>query len=155
MKAPTAADAEKGFVEPGFDSGEVFVKVSRETYRLVWKKGDKDRRRALPIGEHKITGYRISRTAKDGSRWILSTTSPGYRKVTIQSGKTVKLGIRAVLRCNFNIRGKPGRKRAGMVFLGQGRTGITLYRNGKRIPMAVRLVNRRGRPSQESAMQYG
>lgn len=160
VDADAAAPGEgEGLVVSNLPHGEIFlnpVKQPQQRIRLRWNGGGAPGARALPAGEYRVTGYRRVQKAEDGAEWIWSTTSPGYKRITIAPGATVRLDAAATLVTRGRTFTAPnGTKRAGFSFFAEKRLGNTLYRNGTRITIHWNALDAEGAVVAEGAMAYG
>ena len=131
-------------------------------YRLKWQKGDKDRRRALPAGNYRLTGYRISRTDSSGTPWFVSTTAH-KRRLSVKIGEELRLKIDPAIHINVKAVRCEG-KLVGLVSI-QGerhgglfnthRVGLTIYRDGKRLPARYRATGDDGSVLESGTVAYG
>ena len=151
-----------GAGSPG--EGELFLRGPRhQRYRLKWKKADKDRRRALPVGRYTITGYRIVRKDKNDVPWFVSTTSNGYRKLVVKPGEVSRIKIDPAVYLKAEGTLHEGTLRAQMMVNGERhgglhhrhQVGLSIYRQGKRIPIAYRALDRQGKVVASGTMKYG
>ncbi len=146
------------------EEGELFLRGGHhQLYRLAWKSDDRDRRRPLPAGRYTVTGYRIVRQDKKGIPWFVSTTSHGYRHVFVREGEvtpikidpTVYLKVRGSMHGGeLNAQVMLNGERQGGVHRGH-QIGLSIYRGGKRIPIAYRALDRDGRAVASGTLQYG
>jgi hypothetical protein len=157
---PAAADpgggGRRGFVESDLGEGELFLAgAHHRVYRLAWIAGEKDRRRALPPGTYKLTGYRLVRADREGTRWFISTTSHGFRDVVVEAGKPTRVAIdpaiRITTRASLAADGLGGQ----MGIQAEPHVGLSIYRAGKRIPIDYRALDGDGRVLARGTMTYG
>jgi hypothetical protein len=151
--------------------GEVFLRGGHHVvYRFSWKAGDNDRCRALPEVTYQVTGYRVARVAKDGTSWRVSTTSPGYRKVAVKAGEATALAIDPTVGFEVESRVEGGKIRGSAAPWGERlavrdgadlrvgherRIGLTIYRDGKRIPLAFGVLDKEGKVLETGGLAYG
>ena len=115
-----------------------------------------------------MTGYRVVRKDRKGTPWFLSTTSPGYRPLVIEGGKevrvpldpTVYLTLRSPLvgstiRAQMCLLGKTGANRHGSGRHVKSQVGLSIYRDGKRLPIGYRVLDQGGRVITSGTMAYG
>lgn len=140
----------EGTLKANIKEGEAFLKNDAgKVYRLAWSKKGKPARH-LPAGTYTLTGYRVV----DGE-WFLSTAG-GRSKVKVRKGKTTRLKLGSVV----HIKLRAQRKRNGTVSLGMNvendrGMGLSLYRNGKRIPIPYQFLSKTGDKLTAGKMNYG
>ena len=157
-----------GFLTPTFDEGTLLLKSkSGEHYRLAWIKderdqsagaaaaADSDRRRALPAGEYQLTNYVLLRRDAKQVQWFLSATGRLIRKIIVKAGEEqkIKLAEAVFMQC----RAKPAHSQfeITMMIAGEHHSGLSLYRNGRRIPVQYRIIDQEGNELATGPMQYG
>jgi hypothetical protein len=170
ITAPPAgidASTTDGFVRSNIPHGSLFLKDAHgKITRLAWKPTSETkpstRLRALPPGTYTLTGYRIVRTDDTGTTWHISTLSPhGIRKVQVKPALPVEVRIDPTVHINASghIPEKGpnvGKFAVTASILGQHHAGLTIYRAGKRIPLAY-VITARGRDAalEKGALDYG
>ena len=136
----------------------------QRVYELTWRAGDRDQRRRVPEGTYALLGYRISRRGADGKTWLLSTTANGEFTVPVAEGRTirppidprihlrVRVGIQSKhLQVAAKIRGElwpPGLDEPWIL-------GLSIYRDGIRLPLFCRALDANGETVLSSPMSYG
>jgi len=136
-------------------AGSFVLASGDREFNLVWKAGDKNRKRALPQGDYRLRTIRVERMLKD-DHWFLSSSGlPGKpralkRSTTtrIKVGDTVHFAIRRAKRKGNNIM-------LGFALLGADNRGISVYQNDKRVPVTYKVLSKKGRVLAEGAMNYG
>ena len=162
-----------GYVTADVGEGELFLRgPHHRVYRLKWKRGEQDQRRALPVGRYSITGYRVARKDEKGVPWFVSTTSHSFRRLVVRSGEvrrvkidpTVHVGLKAAihgeqLQAQMMIHGdRPGGGHMAGRHAGHHalqRIGLPIYRAGKRISIGYRALDGQGEVIASGTMQYG
>jgi hypothetical protein len=152
-------------VVPGFEQGALLLADGAgRKFRLSWdqtseRRGGKDnsadRRRALPPGEYKLTGYRLIRKDAKGTEWFLSATGHLIRKVSIRAGETQKVDIPETVSIRQGLAKRGDRVDVQMSVLGEHHSGLSIYRAGKRIPVSYRIADALGREVARGEMKYG
>ena len=153
----------EGFVTPNFKVGSLFLKDRHgKVIRLAWEPvGEAEPApgvsavRPLPPGSYTLTGYRIVRRDDQGTPWFISAISAhGMRKIEIKPGQTQTININP----GVLVRTSPGRN-AGvpvtMAILGQQHAGLSIYKNGKRIPINYSITSPGGKLLETGKMKYG
>ncbi|MFT4550152.1 MAG: hypothetical protein ACI8XO_004857 [Verrucomicrobiales bacterium] len=107
--------------------------------------------RALPTGTYTLTGYRLVR-----SEWFVSVilAHHDHHKIVVEPGKvttlkidpTIHMSCKADTTSKFIVRSS---------FKGMHGAGLTIYKNGKRIPLGFKITPPRGKPLESKAMNYG
>ncbi len=141
--------------------GSLFLKnASGEVTRLAWKAGKAGELRALPPGNYTLVGYRIVRKDDEGVNWFISAISPkGIRKLAVKPGKPLMVAIKPEIR--VACKGRAGGPKAKGVlavqggFQGEHHSGLTIYREGKRIPLRFTISNHTGEEIETGKMGYG
>lgn len=147
------ADSMAALVDPGFERGEVFLRdEDGRVHRLVWsgEEDDSSRRRGVAPGRYTLVGYRI--VAQDGEdTWQLSASGKAIRKVSLEAAKEARLRIGATI----HMRTRLSKSRVGVAIQGEDRAGLTIYRNGKRIPIGFVVRDDDGERLAEGSIEYG
>ena len=136
-------------------------------YRLTWEPGDdddspasdsstdQDRRRTLPAGEYTLTGYRLVRRDEQDTSWFISTTAPKIRDVVVTEGETQRVTIDPTIGMQCRTRPHHGSIGIQMGVQGEHHSGLSIYRDGKRIPIGYLVTDAQGRALAQGAMRYG
>jgi hypothetical protein len=150
--ADTQAEEGLGTLTPGFERGDLFLTSADGTaLRLSWTGAEgEERTRALPAGEYVLKTYRIVRTKGD-ELWHISATSPSIQRLKVKAGANLAVEVDETIR----LRAKLGSQRAQMTIQGQNGAGLTIYRDGKRIPIDYRVVDDAGEVVASGRMRYG
>jgi hypothetical protein len=141
--------AGEGTVKGALEEGEVFLRRGDSVHRLTWAAKDRARGRHLPAGDYTLAGYRIVK-----GTWHLSATG-GQTKLQIKEGKTTKLTLDSSIRIKVHARRKGRGLSLGMGIRGDKKCGLSIYREGKRIPVEYQLLFSGERPPASGAMNYG
>jgi hypothetical protein len=156
-----------GFVTPSFDAGAVVLKnESDEFFRLEWprtdhaaaKKTDRPHaamRRPLPPGKYSVTNYRVARPDKDGHEWFVSATGKNIRQFEITAGQTHRLDLKAEIAMNCRAKSTAGGVTVQAMIMGEHHAGLTIYRDGKRIPMRFAVLDKSGKEVAAGELEYG
>jgi hypothetical protein len=156
-----------GFVSPGFREGSLFIRnAGGEVTRLAWEPleggeatkpadGKTARWRALPPGTYTLTGFRFLRKDDTGRDWFVSAISPqGIRKFVVKPGRvqkidvdpSVTIGVRGSAKDGFMIQ---------VPIHGMHRAGVSIYREGRRIPLTFTITGADGERIEEGRINYG
>lgn len=126
-------------------------------YRVSWERAEgrpevADRRRALPAGEYEVVGLRqVDRTRAD-EVWHTAATGAQLGRLVVEDGEETPVKLDATIRVTRGLRG--GNMVAMNVTHPSG-AGLTLYKNGRRVPVAFRLLDARGEIVRRGPMTYG
>ena len=154
-----AGDGEPtGRITSSIRHGEIFLRPEGDPttwLRLVWSPEDEDRGRPLPPGTYIVTGYRQLRADADGTPWIWSSSSAGYRSIEAKAGETVHLDVRESLSAIPRAFFKRGQHRLGLAFEAEQKLGHSLYRDGKRIRIRWQCLDAEDGVLAEGLMRYG
>jgi len=153
----TAKETEGRVVLPAELEAAVLLEgPSGELLRLSWEqrpgvRADADRSRALPAGTYQIRGLRIIDRSRKGEVW--HTSASGHRLGQLE----VEAGVRRTLELDPTIRfGKRlGRGRVAMSITRPGGAGLSIYKDGVRIPIGYRLLDPEGKAVASGPMRYG
>ena len=139
-------------------TGEAFLAggTPRVVQRLTWLPRDEEHiERPLPPGAYEALGYRHVREAADGTRWMLSTTSTGYRPIEVRAEEATPLPISAEVRVTVRAQRHRGRLHVSVAVQGDDGIGCSIYRVGVRIPLAWRALDAAGKVLAEGPLRYG
>jgi hypothetical protein len=150
-KAPEGAGAH---VEPTFDAGSVILQRGDRLFALVWSKDDKDRRRALPPGEYRLRTTRLE-GEKDGAWWFLSSTGPAKTVVRVAERGPTKFSIPGEVHFKACARRRGQKLQLGFAIFSAEHRGLSVYRDGKRVPVTYKVLDKMGKVIDEGRMNYG
>jgi hypothetical protein len=142
------------WTEPTFGAGSATVVRGDRLYRLAWPLDDKDKRRMLAPGKYIVRTTRIERK-KGESTWFFSASSPKGRPLTVERTGRTKLALsdRLMLKGHAKPKGKGLQLGFGLRCT-DGR-GVSVYRDGKRIAVRYRVLDKNGNTLAKGAMNYG
>lgn len=168
VAAPNKEAAAAGFLTASFAEGTLFLKSARgEHYRLEWPKEQRkpsaeptpkaapDRRRALPPGEYILTGYRVVRRDAKEVEWFISATSPNLRRVALKAGEEQRVQVDETIHLTALAQPSDGGVKIQAKITGEERSGMSIYRDGKRIEIGYRLVDAQKKELGSGTMHYG
>lgn len=137
----------------GFDRSSVLLRTGEGKFvRLDWEAGGgAEKSIVLAPGTYQIRGYRILRRGKDGADWFISGIPPKPIDVLVQSGRTLTL----LSDDTIVIASKNASGNLGMEIRGLQRSGVSIYRDGKRIPISYELLDAAGKVVESGRMNYG
>ena len=112
--------------------------------------------RALPAGKYTLTEYRIVRRDSQGRWWFIAASSAnGIRQLQIQAGRRERVDVSDAIHVQCSTRlGKMG-VMIGAAIQGEGRSGLSIYREGKKIPIHYTVQSALGEVLAAGPMQYG
>ncbi|MGI9241193.1 MAG: hypothetical protein ACR2RV_10355 [Verrucomicrobiales bacterium] len=172
-------DSKVGFVSSNLGHGSVFLKNDQGAVtRLAWEaideetddRGESDERPhqpvtededggrllALPVGTYTLAGYRFCRKDKYGANWFISAILAHYdeHQIIVRPGKVSRIEIdpTVVVSCRANATEKLI-VQAGVQ--GMHGAGLTIYREGRRIPMGFTISAANGKLLETGEMDYG
>jgi hypothetical protein len=175
LKAPRAVAAPPdnkvagaGFVTASFAEGALFLKNAMgEHYRLEWAKEPRtsaagsapkdvaDRRRALPPGEYTLTCYRVVRRDAQGGEWFISATGHHIRRLVVRAGEEQKIQVDETVRVTGRALPKDGEISIQLKIAGEHGSGLTIYRDGKRIDIGYRVLDGQSKELGRGTLDYG
>lgn len=180
-RPPKAGATGYGVVVPSFDQGVVVLRdARRRVVRVAWEsptpketspknlkkaapsgqKRDKpaagDKARALDPGVYTVIGYRVIRRDKAGTRWFVAATeSRGLKRISVTGGKRQRIEIDPAIAVDCAaLRTKTG-LRILMTITGDNESGLTIFRQGRRIAIAYRVLDAHQREVASGVMKYG
>ena len=143
-----------GYVTLSEGIGALLVKdADGQDWRLSWE-GDEsgaDRRRALPQGSYDVTGYRLIDRSREDELWHISATGVRHWRLEVDAGETEEVEIDATVHMRSGMRGK----RATMSIVGMHGAGLSIYKDGRRIPINFRVTDSQGEVLAKGPMNYG
>ena len=164
--APGKDIARAGFLIPSFTEGTLFLKRSSgEHYRLEWPeqptsgdpgaKAAPDRRRALPPGEYTLTCYRVARRDAKEVEWFISATAPHIRSLIVKAGEEQRVQVDETIQLTGSAQLGDGGVKIQAKFTGAEHSGLSIYREGKRIELGYRLADIQKKQLATGTMHYG
>lgn len=120
--------------------------------RLSWEEGeDPGGPRALPEGRYTLVGYRILADDAAGKPWHVSATGASIRKIVIESGANESLDIDESIRIESRVHAG----RIQVAIRGEHGAGLSIYKEGRRIPLGYRLLDAAGAELGSGSIEYG
>lgn len=124
--------------------------------RLAWEaRGDAEREtndaRTLPASKYTLIGYRVFDRSRPGEIWQISGSGPKLRTIEIPAAGEVTLALPRTLKIKQRFDGAS----AGMEIRGAHAAGVTIYKNGARIPMRYRVLDAADVELTKGSMHYG
>ena len=139
-------------VRPDFKAGSIVLQRGDRLLTLHWPKDDKDLRRRLPAGEYLLRTTRLERE-KGGVPWFLSSTGPAKRKLHLKKGTKLSIDDSVMFRSSARRRG--GKLQLGFGITTKDKRGLSIYRDGKRVPVTYRVLDKKGKVLAQGTMNYG
>lgn len=160
VSEPPAEDSVEGMGTVTLARGEAALVLkgrAGELYRLSWERVggqpvERDRRRALPAGEYEILSLRQVDRTRAGEVWHTSATGRQLGRLVVEDGETESIEVDATIRIG---RGLRAGKQVAMTVTHPTGAGLTIYKDGRRIPVAYRLVAADGEVLRHGPMNYG
>ena len=155
LATPQETGAALAVITPSFERGALLLRNEEgRLYRLSWGEGSKsgsDRRRALPAGKYALAGYRLITTDSTGKTWHVSATAASMREIELASGQETRLAIEPEIKIEKRLRDG----QVQVAVQGEGQSGLSIYKEGKRIPLGFELLDRAGKKLAEGKINYG
>lgn len=142
-------------VEADIRAGSVVLAGPQGRFRLVWKEGDRRRKRPLPRGTYRLRDVRAEGT-HEGVHWFFSSSGPWKKARRIEVEGETKLEVGDTVHVRVGSPGfKDGKLRIGFALLAADGRGLSIYRDGKRVPVGYRVLDKEGAVLAEGTMRYG
>ncbi|MCH7540118.1 MAG: hypothetical protein IH999_06945 [Proteobacteria bacterium] len=123
--------------------------------RLSWdKKKQAGETRALAPGRYKVVGYRMVKPGSDGDEWMITATSTNFGNLNVHEGQVTEVPVPKAISQGGHVRHK-GSSANVMMVLAFGKGGVTIYRDGERIPMPFRVLDGSGNKVGGGNIEYG
>ena len=154
LDGPPTGDAAGAHVLPAFDAGSIVLQRGDRVFNLVWSAKDKDRRRALPAGEYRLRSTHLAREADD-AWWFISQSGPPFEKVPVAKTGATKFTLIGTVR--FDAAASRDDKKLMLTFsiTGADDRNVSVFRNGKRITVAYKVFDAKGKELAHGPMKYG
>ena len=146
--------AEPAWVTSNLETGSIILAGPKGDVAIHWKKGDEDRSRGLPPGNYRLRTVRIEREHK-GVHWFLSATSQPRKPIEFESDEKVKLDVADTVHFKGKVK-RMGRKlQLNFGLQSETHQGLSIYENGKRVPVTYKLLSAKGKVLATGKMNYG
>jgi hypothetical protein len=157
-RAPGKPIDRMGLLTPSFSEGSLLLKDHDGKYsRLLWDKDDAktdERRRGIAPGHYKLTGYHVVRRDKQDKEWFLWINLRAGRTLDVKPGA---LDVSADDTITINCKAKRGAGGVEIiaVIMGDHHAGVTIYKEGKRIPIHYRVSDKDKQTLATGTLEYG
>lgn len=149
LEATTPITKGMGAVTSNLERGELFLRDEEgKVYRLRWTAGEDDQERSLPLGTYVLVGYRIVE-----GKWHLSA-SGGRRKVVVGETPTRVIVSKGVA-IDFRAKPRGSQLSLQMGIAGGDGLGMSIFKDGARIPIRYRLTGKKDAEVAAGPMNYG
>jgi len=124
-------------------------------WRLSWEQREgvasSERRRALPPGDYEVVGYRIIDRSREAETWHVCASRPRLDALRVRAGEEHALSLDATIRVAKRL----SDDQIQMAITGANAAGLSIYRDGRRIPIRYELRGRDGEVLRAGRMNYG
>lgn len=126
--------------------------MDEEEFRLSWEGPTSAAAgRSIPEGSYEVSGYRIGATDDLGVEWFLAATQPFMREIEVIEGETLHVEIDPRVHLALD----STETRANVKVHGDDDAGMTIYRDGRRLPLDVRVATPDGTTVTQASFEYG
>lgn len=124
--------------------------------RLAWEERAGEPRnaakaRTLLAGEYTLVGYRIVDRSRVGEVWFEAGSGTKLRTIEVPATGELRIDVASALSVKHRFDGAS----AGMEIRGADKAGVSIYNNGKRIPIGYRVLGAAGEELTSGKMNYG
>lgn len=112
-------------------------------------RADEDRKRVVPAGTYRLFGYRV--VAGD---WMISTTG-GQAEVALGRGTERALEVSSTIHLDLRVRRQRGQVQVQLGITNGQHMGLSIYRDGSRVPLTYTVFDDGGSELASGSMQYG
>lgn len=153
VDADTPVTAEKGTLVANIEEGYLLLlpkgleKPKKDAprdlsvgLRLLWKKDDKTRGRAVPEGVYQVRRYVASREDPKTGEWTLLGTGEG-RSVSVKAGQETKVTLDLDVKFEAQAVRKGTKVSIGGAFKGDRDMGLTVLRNMRRLEVSWKVMD--------------
>jgi len=123
---------------------------------VVWAGESGPRARHLRPGSYRLRTIRIERE-HEGKHWFISSTGPAGKPRELAAGKALRIDASAEVHFEGVVRrkGKGKELQLGFSIKSAAGRGLSVYRDGKRVPVTYELLARDGKVVVSGPMTYG
>ena len=154
IDTPPKAEKPVTWIEPKFGAGSVVLARGVARLRVVWPLGGKDVRRELEPGPYKVRSVAMERKVGD-ALWYATLSGPPYKPFVVGDRGVSKLVIddRLKFKGQAKLDGKVWR--LGFTFRSKTGGGVTVFKDGKRIAVSYRVLDKDGKLLASGKTNYG
>lgn len=144
-------------IRADFEEGSLFLRdKAGEVTRLAWEaRGKAELEKgvaySLPAGVYTLVGFRVFDRSRENEVWHISGTGSKLQRIEIPAQGEVELKISRAISLKQRFDGSS----AGMEIRGAFAAGVSIYKNGARIPVGYRVLDAQGVELTKGAMNYG
>lgn len=122
---------------------------------LDWKQEDKERMRGIPPGTYRLRTVRVERV-EQGVHWFISATAPPRKPLRLRSDNKITLEVPDTVHFAGRVQRKAmGHLQLGFVIEARDRSGLAIYKAGRRVPVTYEVLSGEGRSLASGRMNYG
>jgi hypothetical protein len=146
--------AETAVITPSFERGALILRrADGRLFRLSWQEDGvaDDPRRALPPGKYALVGYRLLADDSQERTWHVSVSAPKIRELELESGKSLRVEIDPAIRIAQRVHA--GRLQVSIQ--GEREAGLSIYKEGRRIPIGYEVRGPGGGVESAGKIRYG
>lgn len=118
-------------------------------WRLSWST-PAGRTFALPIGSYGVVTYRLIEGA-----WHISATGPPVATLDVRADAPAALDVRDGIRIRLRGAQRPSGVQAHVALTGTTGGGLSIYHEGRRIPLTCAIVDETGGELGSASLRYG
>ena len=157
MDAPPGKDdAGSALVKSNLAHGTILLTGPDGDVTLVWKDGEKGKARALPPGSYRLRTIRVERV-QDGTHWFLSSTGPKGKPMDLAGRRTKRVDVTDTVHFRHQINPDPksGGLNLGFSIKTADDRGLSIYKDGRRVPVRYEVLAKGGAVLAQGTMKYG
>ncbi len=142
---------------PGGVEAALLLRSSEgDVHRVSWEKvkGREvpgDRRRAIPAGVYRVLGVSLVDRSRKGEVWHTSSSGRQLGEIDVDEGEELAFAPDPTISIRRGLRGE----RAAMGITSPAGAGLSIYKDGRRIPISYRLTTGDERAAAKGRMNYG
>lgn len=103
----------------------------------------------MPAGVYRLFGYRVVK-----GKWMISTTA-GRQELKIEAGRNAAIDPSSTIHLNLRARRQRGQVRVNLGITNGQHMGLSLYKDGARIPLTYSLLDAKGKELTSGPLNYG
>jgi len=154
VDTPPKAKKPVAWIEPTFGAGSVVLARGVARVRVVWPLGAKDVRRELEPGPYRVRAAAMER--KVGSAlWFATMSGPPHQPFVVGERGVSKLVIDDRLKFTGQAKRDGKLWRLSFKFRAWSGGGVTVFKDGKRIAVSYRVLDKDGKLLASGKTNYG